>query len=125
MPVNQIIVVEPASPLGGIEIISPGPQGIPGAVQSISLTSDGSITVVGETADADNVDGAFVISLPNVASAGTYRSVTVNTKGQVTAGTNPTTLSGYGITDAQPLDADLTAIAAFSSTGIAVRTASN
>lgn len=33
-------------------------------------------------------------------SAGTYKSVTVDTKGRVTAGTNPTTLSGYGITDA-------------------------
>lgn len=34
-------------------------------------------------------------------SAGTYRSVTVNARGHVTAGTNPTTLSGYGITDAK------------------------
>lgn len=33
-------------------------------------------------------------------SAGTYKSVTVNAAGHVTAGTNPTTLSGYGITDA-------------------------
>lgn len=33
-------------------------------------------------------------------TAGTYRSVTVNTQGHVTAGTNPTTLAGYGITDA-------------------------
>ncbi len=35
-------------------------------------------------------------------TAGTYRSVTVNTRGQVTGGTNPTTLAGYGITDALP-----------------------
>lgn len=34
-------------------------------------------------------------------TAGTYRSVTVNNEGIVTAGTNPTTLSGYGITDAK------------------------
>ena len=33
-------------------------------------------------------------------SAGTYRSVTVDAKGRVTAGTNPTTLADYGITDA-------------------------
>ena len=32
--------------------------------------------------------------------AGTYRSVTVNEQGHVTAGSNPTTLGGYGITDA-------------------------
>lgn len=35
-----------------------------------------------------------------IATAGTYRSVTVDTYGRVTAGTNPTTLSGYGITNA-------------------------
>lgn len=34
-------------------------------------------------------------------TAGTYRSVTVNARGHVTAGTNPTTLGGYGITDAK------------------------
>lgn len=33
-------------------------------------------------------------------TSGTYKSVTVDDKGHVTAGTNPTTLSGYGITDA-------------------------
>jgi hypothetical protein len=31
--------------------------------------------------------------------AGTYRSVTVDAKGRITSGTNPTTISGYGITD--------------------------
>ena len=31
---------------------------------------------------------------------GTYKSVTVDKQGHVTSGTNPTTLSGYGITDA-------------------------
>lgn len=33
-------------------------------------------------------------------TAGTYKSVTVDNKGHVTGGSNPTTLSGYGITDA-------------------------
>ena len=33
-------------------------------------------------------------------TAGTYKSVTVNAQGHITAGTNPTTLAGYGITDA-------------------------
>ena len=37
-------------------------------------------------------------------TAGTYHSVTVNEQGHVTAGSNPTTLAGYGITDAAPLD---------------------
>jgi phage-related tail fiber protein len=34
-------------------------------------------------------------------AADTYRSVTVNSEGIVTDGTNPTTLDGYGITDAK------------------------
>lgn len=43
---------------------------------------------------------ALTANLPlSGATAGTYRSVTVNTQGQVTTGTNPTTKSGYGITD--------------------------
>lgn len=50
-------------------------------------------------------------TLPDIVAAGQYAKVTVNTKGLVTAGINPTTLAGYGITDAQPLDEDLTAIA--------------
>ena len=33
-------------------------------------------------------------------TAGTYKSVTVNAQGHVTGGSNPTTLSAYGITDA-------------------------
>lgn len=55
--------------------------------------------------------------------AGTYKSVTVDTKGRVTAGTNPTTLAGYGITDAQPLDADLTALAGLNTYGLVALTA--
>ena len=43
-----------------------------------------------------------VYSHPNSGvTAGTYKSVTVNAQGHVTAGTNPTTLAGYGITDAE------------------------
>lgn len=42
-----------------------------------------------------------IISIDNTGvAAGTYKSVTVNLQGQVTSGSNPTTLSGYGITDA-------------------------
>ena len=39
------------------------------------------------------------ISLTDVGIAGTYKSVIVDAQGRVTAGTNPTTISGYGITD--------------------------
>lgn len=40
------------------------------------------------------------VSLTNVGTAGTYRSVTTDAQGRVTSGTNPTTVAGYGITDA-------------------------
>lgn len=43
-----------------------------------------------------------VYSHPNSSvTAGTYKSVTVNAQGHVTGGSNPTTLAGYGITDAE------------------------
>ncbi len=42
------------------------------------------------------------IALSNVGTAGTYSSVTTDAQGRVIVGTNPTTLSGYGITDATP-----------------------
>jgi phage-related tail fiber protein len=44
------------------------------------------------------------------AGVGTFRSVTVDALGRVIAGTTPTTLDGYGITDALPIDG--TAVAA-------------
>ncbi len=56
------------------------------------------------------------LSLTKVGTAGTYKSVTTDDFGRVTAGSNPTTLAEYGITDAQALDADLTAIAALAGT---------
>lgn len=68
---------------------------------NVGTASTGRIVI-----NADNIDLAS-----GIATAGTYRSVTVDTYGRITAGTNPTTLSGYGITDAQPLDATLTALA--------------
>lgn len=69
---------------------------------------------------------AIVLTLPATGvSAGTYKSVTVSSKGLVTAGTNPTTLAGYGIIDAQPLDADLTSLSNLLSTGIIVRSAAD
>ncbi|MDG0815816.1 tail fiber domain-containing protein [Bdellovibrio svalbardensis] len=43
--------------------------------------------------------GALTLASSGV-TAGTYKSVTVDAKGRVTSGANPTTLAGYGITDA-------------------------
>jgi len=45
--------------------------------------------------NSDNIDLATT-----AVTAGTYKSVTADAYGRITAGTNPTTISGFGITDA-------------------------
>ena len=90
-------------------------------------TTSRTLTIGGDISGSVSFDGGSAIgtlttTLPNIATAGTYRSVSVNTKGQVTAGTNPTTLSEYGIVDGQPLDSDLTAISGLTTTGFISRT---
>lgn len=64
------------------------------------LTSNQSITVSGDASGSGTTAISLTLANSGV-SAGTYKSVTVDAKGRVTGGTNPTTLSGYGITDAQ------------------------
>lgn len=86
-----------------------------GATIDVGTASTGRIVV-----NADNIDLAS-----GIVSAGTYKSVTVDTYGRVTGGTNPTTLAGYGITDAQPLDPTLTALAAYNANGFLVQTAAD
>lgn len=74
------------------------------------LTLTGNVFAVGTASATRIVVNADNIDLATVGTAGTYRSVTTDAYGRVTAGTNPTTLAGYGITDAQPLDATLTGL---------------
>jgi len=52
------------------------------------------------TGDITTTAGSLLATLPNIATPGTYFNVTVNAKGQVTAGTNPTTVAGFGISNA-------------------------
>lgn len=66
-----------------------------GNILNVGTASTGRIVV-----NADNIDLASGV----IGSTGTYTSVTVDTYGRVTAGTSPTTLSGYGITDAAPIN---------------------
>jgi phage-related tail fiber protein len=92
-----------------------------GLVNAKTITgTTGRITVV----HGDGVGGNPTIDLASgIVSPFTYKSVTVDAYGRVTGGTNPTSLAGFGITDAQPLDSDLTALAALSTNGIIARTA--
>lgn len=81
-------------------------------VAGAGLTKSGDTLDVVSTGGGSLTVGTDSINLTSgIATVGTYRSVTVDTYGRVTAGTNPTTLAGYGIVDAQPLDATLTALA--------------
>lgn len=62
------------------------------------LSANQSITLSGDASGSGTTSIAVTLANSGV-TAGTYRSVTVDAKGRVTAGTTPTTISGYGITD--------------------------
>ena len=77
-------------------------------LSSIAVSSGGTIDFSGVTASApltatvnQTTKAVNLTHNTSGATAGTYKSVTINTYGHVTGGTNPTTLSGYGITDAK------------------------
>ena len=72
------------------------------STDSITVKGSGSVVVTSDANGNITVSGTDTkYSHPNSGiTAGTYKSVTVNAQGHVTGGSNPTTLSGYGITDA-------------------------
>ena len=110
--------------------------------RSIAMTGDVTWSIAAFDGSA-NVTATGTLAVSGV-TAGTYPKVTVNAKGIVTAGTalvasdipaldwskiatsKPTTLAGYGISDAQPLAGDLTSIAGLAGTsGFLKKTAAN
>ena len=123
---------------------------IPGnAVTSSRWATARNITITGDASWTTSIDGALNVTAPltlanTTVTPGTYAKLTVDSKGRATSGESliasdipvldwgkittgkPTTLAGYGITDAQPLDADLTAIGALAGTsGLLRKTAAN
>ena len=67
-----------------------------GTIQGMTVeAADASVTVA---TDAENKK--VTVKLPATGTAGSYTKVTTDAQGRVTAGENPTTLEGYGITDA-------------------------
>ena len=59
------------------------------------------------------------IALSNVGTAGTYRSITTDAQGRITSGTNPTTVTGYGLTDVYTktqIDTNIGTVAEFEAT---------
>lgn len=68
------------------------------SLANITLKIDPSVVL----ATREYVDLSLETVLPANKAAGTYRQVTIDKRGVVQSGTNPTTLAGYGITDALP-----------------------
>ena len=82
-------------------------------ISGVSLGSNlNALTIgIGLSGTSYNGSTATTIALANSGiTAGTYKSVTFDAYGRATGGTNPTTLAGFGITDAQGLNANLTSI---------------
>ena len=70
---------------------------------AVTTTTAGLMTSVDKTKLDGIATGANNYTHPTSgATAGTYKSVTVDANGHITAGSNPTTIAGYGITDATP-----------------------
>ena len=74
-------------------------------LSATKLTTARTVSISGDVSGSTSFDGSNNVSITSTlansgVTAGTYKSVTVDAKGRVTAGTNPTTLAGYGITDA-------------------------
>lgn len=77
------------------------------AVTAEKLKTARTIAITGDLSWSTSFDGSGNVTASGTlansgVTTGTYRSVTVDGKGRVTGGSNPTTLSGYGITDAAP-----------------------
>ena len=87
------------------------------------VTSDiTSVTATNGISGSGSVGDVTLSLTQSGVTPGTYKSITVDLYGRATAGSNPTTLAGYGITDAQASNTDLSAIAALTGTGLLKRT---
>lgn len=69
-----------------------------GSIDSSSyITGNQTVTLSGDTTGSGTT--AITTTLKNTGTAGTYRSTTFDAQGRETSGTNPTTFSGYAISD--------------------------
>jgi len=106
------------------------------AATATRLANARQIQLGGDMSGAGTFDGSsnltitaelnYVTALPhydaeNLGATGTYTRFTVDSRGRIVNADNPTALSDFGITDAQPLDSDLTSLAGMSGFGIISR----
>jgi len=97
-----------------------------------SLIAGAGLTLSGNTIDINSANPArIVVNADSIDLAttgvgpGSYTKVTTDGYGRITAGSNPNTIAGYGITDAQPLNANLTSLSGVSTAGIIIRDSGN
>jgi len=109
------------------------------AATSTRLANARNFTLTGDMSGSASFDGSANINItaelnfqpglphydPNDLDAqATYTRLTIDSRGRVVTGDNPTTLTEFGIVDAQALDSNLTAITAISTIGMLTRTGS-
>ena len=87
--------------------IATGATANTGTVTGVTIKAGTGIAVDDQTEITTSGERTVSLAASGV-SAGTYKSVTVDTYGRVTNGSNPTTLGGYGITDAKIVDGTIT-----------------
>ena len=80
--------------------IAPNATANKGTVTSVKIKAGTGITVNNPNPITESGERTIALATSGV-SAGTYKSVRVDGYGRVTSGDNPTTLGGYGITDAK------------------------
>ena len=106
------------------------------AATATRLANARQIALGGDMSGAGTFDGSsnltitaelnYVVALPHydendLAATGQYTRITVDSRGRIVDADNPTSLGAFGITDAQPLDTDLTSLANMSGFGLISR----
>nr|BAR31833.1 structural protein [uncultured Mediterranean phage uvMED] len=109
------------------------------AATATRLANARNFTLTGDMSGSASFDGSANINItaelnfqpglphydPNDLDAqATYTRLTIDSRGRVVTGDNPSTLAAFGIVDAQSLDSNLTAITAISTIGMLTRTGS-
>ena len=108
------------------------------AATATRLANARQIALGGDMSGAGTFDGSsnltitaelnYVVALPHydendLSATGTYTRITVDSRGRIVDADNPTTLSDFGIADAQPLDSDLSSLANMTTFGMLSRQA--
>lgn len=107
-----VCAVSPGGTLGVTAVTFEQFSGAGQVIAGTGMTKTGNTLNVNTASSSRIVVGADEIDLATTGvTAGTFRSVSVDQWGRVTAGTNPTTLAGYGITDAYTTTATDTLLA--------------